>query len=196
MLDAVIVATESLLGELGVEDITTTLIARRARCSVAAVYRFYPNREAVLVDLAERYRAMLEHLYGHLLVVATTRDPVEVADQVLDGLVAFVRSEPGFRTLWWSRLVDGRPLAGLRREFFLVIAARFQEILEPGRPAGEPPDPAFMVLVETADHLVGVAFRSDPQGDAGLLDATRRALRLQLIDLADRADRAAGTQLP
>jgi AcrR family transcriptional regulator len=60
--------TARLLGEIGVERLSTNLICARAKLSPPALYRYFPNKYAILKELGERlmkrqnqaYRAWLE----------------------------------------------------------------------------------------------------------------------------------------
>jgi AcrR family transcriptional regulator len=49
----------SLLQEVGVEEFNTNLIAERAGVAVRSVYRYYPNKLAVIVALADAIAAAL-----------------------------------------------------------------------------------------------------------------------------------------
>lgn len=53
ILDAALVLTR----EQGTRTPTTLAIARRAGLSVGSIYRYYPNKEAILLDLARRWLA-------------------------------------------------------------------------------------------------------------------------------------------
>ncbi len=63
---------------------------------MAAIHRFFPNREAIFVELGDRYRAKLARLSEDLLVVPPTRKPDVIAREVFDRLIEFIRGEPGF----------------------------------------------------------------------------------------------------
>jgi AcrR family transcriptional regulator len=53
ILDAALVLTR----EQGTKTPTTLAIARRAGLSVGSIYQYYPNKEAILLDLARRWLA-------------------------------------------------------------------------------------------------------------------------------------------
>jgi AcrR family transcriptional regulator len=58
--DGILVAAGELFDELGVEATTMDAIARRAGVSIGAVYRFFENRDAVVVTLARRCSERLQ----------------------------------------------------------------------------------------------------------------------------------------
>jgi AcrR family transcriptional regulator len=53
-VDRVLAAAAALLGEAGVGALSMTAIAERAGMALTAVYRYFPNREAVVRELALR----------------------------------------------------------------------------------------------------------------------------------------------
>ena len=53
--EAILTAAAELLIEVGVERISTNIVAARARVSVPALYRYFPNKYAVLNALSAAY---------------------------------------------------------------------------------------------------------------------------------------------
>ena len=51
----VLEAAAQLFGELGYEGTTTNRVAERAGVSIGSVYQYFPNKEALLLALAERH---------------------------------------------------------------------------------------------------------------------------------------------
>jgi AcrR family transcriptional regulator len=54
LMQSVREATLELMKTLGPEEITTVKIAERAGISIGSLYRYYPNKEAILTDLYEQ----------------------------------------------------------------------------------------------------------------------------------------------
>lgn len=52
--------TEQLLETIGLDGVTTVLIAERANLSVGTLYEYFPNKHSILFALANRWIAMLE----------------------------------------------------------------------------------------------------------------------------------------
>ena len=50
--DGILAAAASLIGERGIEPVSMTDIAERAGMAVTAVYRYFPNKQAVVRELA------------------------------------------------------------------------------------------------------------------------------------------------
>jgi AcrR family transcriptional regulator len=77
--------TGILLDEVGLERVTTELIAERAGVNVATVYKYFPNKHAVLAELYRvHYEPRLEHFNGVMAVIAAGGDWRQAIDEGLD----------------------------------------------------------------------------------------------------------------
>jgi AcrR family transcriptional regulator len=98
--DAILTAAGALFDEVGVEATTMDAVARRARVSIGAVYRFFENRDALVATLALRCR---ERIQQAALPQFSDESLQRDADAVIsDFLVAFRRvldGVPGARGL-------------------------------------------------------------------------------------------------
>jgi len=63
----IIQAANDLFGENGVDNSTMTNIAKRAGISIGALYRFFPDKEAIINVLAEIYLGQLSEIYLSIL---------------------------------------------------------------------------------------------------------------------------------
>jgi len=64
-VDKLLNSTELLLEELGLDRLTTILIAERAGLSVGTLYDYFPNKQSILFALASRYIEMMEALIAN-----------------------------------------------------------------------------------------------------------------------------------
>jgi len=55
MVERILEAGRSLLQEVGFKGLTTIAIAERAGLSVGSLYQYFPNKEAVILELARRW---------------------------------------------------------------------------------------------------------------------------------------------
>ncbi|HAY09289.1 MAG TPA: TetR/AcrR family transcriptional regulator, partial [Thauera sp.] len=53
-LEAIIDAASEILQTQGVDAVTTRKVAARAGVSVGAVYQYFPDKEAILMQISER----------------------------------------------------------------------------------------------------------------------------------------------
>ncbi|GAB4547936.1 MAG: TetR/AcrR family transcriptional regulator [Anaerolineae bacterium] len=61
---------EMLLAEEGYEALTTNAIAAKASIPIGSVYQFFPNKEAILSAIGERYREGIQLAYGGIITLA------------------------------------------------------------------------------------------------------------------------------
>ena len=77
-------AAANLLGEVGIERLSTNLICERAGLSPPALYRYYPNKYAVLAELGVRLMMSQNALLETWAAPATMRLPAaKFEDRIL-----------------------------------------------------------------------------------------------------------------
>ena len=100
-IEAIVDAAEEVLLESGYSGLTTNAIAARAGASIGTLYQFFPNKDAIVAALAERYlecmRQVLELLRSPL---AAGMGPGEWIDHAVDGLIRIHVDSPGFDLLF------------------------------------------------------------------------------------------------
>ena len=176
-LSGLLDAAAAVVDEVGFDRITTAMIAERAGASIGTVYRYYPDRVAVLHALHERAVARFRQRVVDELGASTLTTWWDAVDCVVTAFVGLYRSEPGFRIVNFDDR-DGVPAADIVADvdFF---ARRLADVLvnEFDLPAG--PELIFRleVAVEMADALLARAFHSEPLGDDRFIDECRLVLR-------------------
>jgi AcrR family transcriptional regulator len=68
---AIVDAAHELLGELGLERMTTNLVAERAGVSVGSLYQYFPNKEAIVAAVGRRLDERLARSVARALAGAT-----------------------------------------------------------------------------------------------------------------------------
>jgi AcrR family transcriptional regulator len=122
-------AAGALCGEVGGDAVTMEAIAARAETSVGSVYQFYPNRDALLQAVAERYVADL------LALIEDGDDAPDIAalplealvDAVLAPFVAFHRVHPGYFAVLFAPQ-SGAALRRVRGRLRALLAARVERL--------------------------------------------------------------------
>jgi len=66
-------ATAQLLGEVGIERLSTNLVCERAGLTPPALYRYYPNKYAILAELGMRLMVSQNELLERWAVPATMK---------------------------------------------------------------------------------------------------------------------------
>ncbi len=118
--EIILAATGELLAEIGFERLTTNLVCERAGLTPPALYRYFPNKYALLAELARRLmNAQDEVLFAWLKKgghkVKTLEDAVQKSIRLRKQLMTVTRSQPG--GMWILRAIRAVPvLQDVRRE--------------------------------------------------------------------------------
>ena len=180
-LTALLDAAAAVIDKIGYERLTTAMVADGAGASIGTVYRYFPDRIAVLQALSVRnFDRLHERLTGSLneREYASWR---EAASAQFEVFVDMFRTEPGFRSLRVGDVLDLKPSAdeetayGRLGELMLPeLAQRFTlEVTEDAHFA-------FNAAMEVTDALVARAFARDPKGDERYLELGRLSLNALL----------------
>lgn len=177
MLDA----CAELLDEVGYDELSTTRIAERANVAIGSVYQFFPDKKAITQALGLRYLDMFSSRVTDRLAQGGFSHWSEAVDVIIDEYLDMHRNVPGFRSLHFGDAVDIR-LFDPNNDNNQVIAARLRDLLISIAGAEESTelDRAITVAVESADAVLKLAFRCDPEGDRHLIDETKLLLRSYL----------------
>lgn len=181
-LAALLDAAASVVDEIGYERLTTAMVADGAGASIGTVYRYFPDRIAVLQSLAARNEERATAQVLEVIADDAHGDWLTALGSSFDAFVALFRTEPGFASLRLGDVLDLRPAEGTPRNsamantIFDALATRFGIADEASLRT------AFEIAIETTDALVARAFARDAHGDPQRLDAARRAIRQIIAD--------------
>ncbi|MBW4420897.1 MAG: TetR/AcrR family transcriptional regulator [Myxacorys californica WJT36-NPBG1] len=87
---------EQLFIESGYEQATTRAIASRAKVPVGSLYQFFPDKEAIVRALANRYFEQEYHLFVQLHAELANTDIATYVDQMIDAFKQFADDHPGY----------------------------------------------------------------------------------------------------
>lgn len=169
-LTALLDAAAQVIDEIGYERLTTAMVAERAGASIGTVYRYFPDRIAVLQSLAARNAERVIDRVIAEVGDARHEDWRAALDAAYEVYVEAFRSEPGFSSLRLGDVLDLRPATTepmnsvFARRLYQVVTERF------GIPQTEAAVLAFEAAVEVSDALITRAFARDPQGSGYFLD--------------------------
>ncbi|MEU4642632.1 TetR family transcriptional regulator [Micromonospora sp. NPDC023814] len=174
MLDA----CAELVDEVGYEGLTTTLLAERAEVAIGSVYQFFPDKRAIVQALTLRtMESYLQRLDERFASDDMTHwwDGVDAG---IDEYITMHRTVPGFRTLHFGDVVDLH-LLDEQRDNNGVIADQLARVLGERFGLTDVPDLRFHleIAVETADALIKLAFRRQPEGDERVLAEAKALIR-------------------
>jgi AcrR family transcriptional regulator len=185
-LTALLDAAAAAIDELGYERLTTAMVAERAGASIGTVYRYFPDRIAVLQALAgrnlDRILTSVDRAVGDRRS-ATWRDAVTL---FFDSYVDAFRSEPGFASLRAGDMLDLRPPMSaatvnshVADVLMRALAGRFETDTSAATRFGV--ENAIVIQ----DALIARAFARSSRGDAAFLESGRSLVLSTLAPLLD-----------
>lgn len=182
-LTALLDAAAAVVDEIGFERLTTAMVAERAGASIGTVYRYFPDRIALLQALAARNLERVLTRVADEVVDPKHSDWAAALTAAIDILVNAFRTEPGFRGLRVGDVIDLRP-APNERTFNSVVANRLLDGMIARFGIADTADTRFHceAAMEVADALIARAFARDASGDEEFLTAARDAIYGMLAD--------------
>lgn len=173
-LSALLDAAAVTIDKVGYERLTTAMVAERANASIGTVYRYFPDRIAVLQGVAAR---ATERFVTHIDTTLATRSHAnwwEALEEVIDDFVGAFSGTPAFASLRFGDVLDLRPREndGTRLG---VVTERIAHLLvaRHGMPEGNELTFTLEVVFTLLDTLLARAFLFDPKGDAAYIDEAR-----------------------
>jgi AcrR family transcriptional regulator len=171
-------AAAAVIDEIGFERLTTAMVAERAGASIGTVYRYFPDRIAVVEALAIRCSQRLAERFDAAIAESGATTWQEGSDALIDLTVQMYRSEPGFRAIRFGgdagssqdESEDDDRLAALGQTVRSIFRDRF------GVPDTDRVARAFVVVTE-AGHAVLARAHRDSRAETALVQEYRAMSR-------------------
>jgi AcrR family transcriptional regulator len=176
-LRRVLDAADEVLADEGAEAFTTTRVAARAGVPIGSVYRFFPDKAAIVEALALRYWSDFEDLVAGVALADEAEPLDDPVGEVIDVLVAGFRARPGFLALWYGGLRTMR-VRDVTRPTRDAVGRSIERILSRHWPRATRRARARVaeMAVLAGDALLREAFRRDRRGDATVLAESKLML--------------------
>ena len=88
IIESIVAAAGRVLDDGGLDAFTTNRVAELAGVSIGSLYRYFPNKDALLVELARRMERHTEALAVRILLTADDDAPLaDVAGRMIDALL-------------------------------------------------------------------------------------------------------------
>jgi AcrR family transcriptional regulator len=177
-----------VFAEVGFEAATTNAIAARAGMSPGSLYQFFPNKDALAEALADRF---VERLHSTQAIFGPEIEVLpldELIDHIVDPLVTFHVSHPGFQALFSGSIVSPR-LAGATQSFLQAVVRRAEAVFALRAP-GLPPERrarCARVSVELIRALLPLVVAADPAARDAMIVELKAAQRGYLAPLFEAA---------
>lgn len=178
-LDALLDAAAEIVDETGFERLTTQMVAERAGASIGTVYRYFPDRVAVLHALRDRSIRRFRERVADDIARAELSTWWDLVDTALDAFAALYRDEPGFTVVH----AGGRETAAGDSE--PEFAHRMAQLIEDEFDLdSDGTELRFRlgVAIELGDALISRAFERDATGDERYLAEAKRLVHDYLAE--------------
>ncbi len=182
-VERILDAAARLLEDRGVEALSTRAVAERAGVSIGSLYRFFADVDDVLEAVARRYVAGLRESLAAARPDGSHGSWRDELQAVVDAIVAYCATEPGFRALWLGERLNPHLLEAQRTNG-AVLADALRHLLEPLAPGRADPL-AYRIAVEAGEPLLRLAFRDHPAGDPAVVAELQRLFVAYLRDDLD-----------
>ncbi|WP_055587984.1 TetR/AcrR family transcriptional regulator [Peterkaempfera griseoplana] len=178
----ILAATGRLLEEHPYDEIGTRLIAAEAGVSVGVLYRFFPDKEAIVASLVRDWLRRFVEISQDTAAGPLPERPEDLHRLLIEAYADFFRSEPGFRRIWWG----GPRIPMLQSESDANdqdVADTVHALLVGHYGAPDTPEARRRTLmaVVLVGHLLNLAFRDRPEGDPQVLSEAAVLLDRYLV---------------
>lgn len=173
-------AAAAVIDEIGFERLTTAMVAERAGASIGTVYRYFPDRIAVVEALAIRSTQRLAERFITALDASDAVTWQDACDALIDVTAEMYRTEPGFRAIRFGDAADTGTgdsedrMAALGSTVATIMHDRFDV------PTGERMERTWVVLAEASHAVLARAHRDPARPDQGLVEEYRAMSRAHL----------------
>ena len=170
-LTALLDAAARVVNEIGFERLTTAMVAERAGASIGTVYRYFPDRIALLQALGARNLERVLTKSSDEILNPAHQDWRSALNAAFAVLVDAYRREPGFRGLRVGDVIDIRP-APTERTYNSIVSNRLLDALVARFGVPDTTETRFLLetAMEVSDSLATRAFARDAHGDEKFLE--------------------------
>jgi AcrR family transcriptional regulator len=172
--EAILAAAAELLVEVGVERISTNLVAERAGITVPALYRYFPNKYAVLnalgAGLMDRHNAVFQQWYDTCMVEGEPQHLLDNIYELLKLTLDVTRKQTGgLEVVQALRAVA--PLQEVRLASHRLVTEQFTVVVAQllGRPADDLIRTQARLSIETGYAIVEMILEDELVSSENLL---------------------------
>ncbi|ROQ41225.1 TetR family transcriptional regulator [Frondihabitans sp. PhB188] len=167
-------AAAAIIDEIGFERLTTAMVAERAGASIGTVYRYFPDRIAVVEALAARCVGRLMERIDGVIVESGSQEWHDAVDFAIDAQVDMYRTEPGFRAIRFGDAEVADSTSG-ETEGRRPFAEQMSALLAVRYPVERSADLDFAldVAIEMGSAILARAFQASPEGDSRFIEECR-----------------------
>jgi AcrR family transcriptional regulator len=173
-------ASSLLAGGVAVEALTTAQIASAAGLSVGALYRFFPDKQAIVDAIAVHHMDLFQERLACIVMAALPADAPAFLGMVIDAFVAYLEANQDFRILAFGAAGGGRHVSRPTRDDYagVKVAATIQEFITAAFDIDSSDSFAFRLRIatEVGDRLLAFAFEQTEAAARGRIIAEAKRL--------------------
>lgn len=173
-------AAAAVIDEIGFERLTTAMVAERAGASIGTVYRYFPDRIAVVEALAIRCTQRLASRFVQALESSGATTWQAGCDALIDMTAEMYRTEPGFRAIGFGDASDSG--TGDDDDRMAALGGAVAQVMHDhfDTPTGEHVSRAWTVLAESGHAVLARAHADREHPDAALVESYRTMTHVYL----------------
>lgn len=182
-VESILQHAAAMITEKGVDGVSMSAIARSSEMSLASLYRYFPNKSAIVCALAEDHVDRMEQALRERLHELT---PDNAVDTLIDLYYDFYCNEPGYRAIWSGvesmpelQALDLRELHTNARDLYQWLTHHFPESPEDRRWS------ASLMVPRAVGTILRLAMTLPAPEANGLLKELKGMVRSYLATVAD-----------
>ncbi len=174
---SILKAAGALLGEVGYADLTTNLIAERAKIPVGSIYQFFESKDDIVAALVEQFRERILGLAGELSAETARRDRRAFIARLVNGIAAIQAETSAFVCVFSANQAQAR-FDDLARELRRTLNAHLDRIFAEAFPQLAKDDRGRMLSAWTdiTGAMIASLDRSKPGERGKLLEELKTIL--------------------
>jgi AcrR family transcriptional regulator len=184
-VDRILDAAAQVFEEVGYEAASTELIAMRADTSIGSLYRFFPDKSAIVYALAERYAEQMRVLFATKFNPSTVHSPLaKVVSDTVDAFDEFYTTQPSCRAIMLQSRVSAE-LQAVNKRVDREIVTQMEAFFALRQPPMEPKQRslAALVSVEIAGALQLLSLAQEDELRRQIVAETKQVLTRYLQPL-------------
>lgn len=174
-------AASSLLAEVGYADLSTNLIAGRAKIPVGSIYQFFDSKDDIVAALVEQFRARILALAGELDAASARKDRRAFIARLVDGIAAIQAEASAFVCVFSASQAHGR-FDELARELRRTLSGHLDQTFAAAFPrlGKEARSRMLVAWSDITGAMIAKLDRSRPGERAKLLEELKTVLSAHL----------------
>ncbi len=183
-LSGLLDAAAATIDHVGYERLTTAMVADRAGASIGTVYRYFPDRIAVLQGVASRASDRFIDYIDTTLSSNSYPTWWSAVEEILDGFIAAFAEQKAFAALRFGDVLDLRPRENGETGIGCITSRIAHHIVsQNGAPMSAELNFHLEVAFTLLDTLLARAFFFDSKGDPAFISEARSVARQYFVGI-------------